>query len=198
MDSYDKWLYQKPRELMYGKGRYKQTGGTPTNMLANLVQRTPEPFRGVVGGLTAAGRVGGLVGKGLYRGAKFAAVDVPHGMLGLGGAALGGTMDAFRRNAPGYMGRLANVRHPIAGAIGAGGIFGGASAIVSSQNERQRGWTGPGPHGMDWMSRAIGGNTGIRPQNYGGGISLSTNTSRRSISLGSQAVSQRMAFGGRA
>lgn len=203
LSGYEDWLYHKPRSLFYGSyGRSRRKGrkryridkdGNPQSRLARVLMNTPEPIRAVAGAATVAGRAGLLVGKGLYAAAKLP-FKMAYGATELAYAGVAGTFGSA-----GVRGQMMRARHPFAGAFGLGGAYAMAGTALTAQSERSRGWIGPGPHGNDPVMQILGSpGTGIRQRNYGGGITFANNTGRRRITLGSEAVAQRMAFKGRA
>jgi hypothetical protein len=217
LSGYENWLYHKPRGLFFGSyGRGKRKGkrmyrvtkdGNPQSRLARVLMNTPEPLRGVAGAAAITGRTGLLLGKGLYAASKLP-LKMAHGAAGLAYAGAAGTLGGFleqpfirKRLTQGprsVFGHLATVKHPIAGAFGLGAAYGVAGTMAQREGERQGGWIGTGPHGTDPVMQMLGTpGAGIRQRNYGGGITFANNTGRRRITLGSEAVATRMAFGGK-
>ena len=209
LSGYENWLYHKPRALFYGSySRGKNKGkrvyrmskdGNPQSRLARVLMNTPQPIRGVAGSAAIAGRAGLLVGKGLYAAAKLP-LKMAYGAAELAYAGVAGTISGgMSSGGTGVIGQVMRAKHPIAGAFGLGGAYAMTSTALTTSDERRRGWTGAGPHGTDPVMQILGSpDTGIRQRNYGGGITFANNTGRRRITLGSEAVAQRMAFRGRA
>ena len=154
--------------------------------------------KGLKGGMKGFGRAMIGTGKGPYASRVPLLLRPAHGALGIGRAFVGGSLDRLRyagrvisqgskaKTLPGITGRMMTVRHPFAGALGVGMLYGGMRSI----NRHEAGRIGdtyysPNPTG------------GINPRNWGGGVTIMNARGGVQHRMGSDRMAQRMARGRR-
>jgi hypothetical protein len=215
---YENLLYQMPKNLLFGgnkpesgaglfglmgRGAVKGTMGLATAPL-KIAYGMGELASATIRGVMDVGRRPGTRGA-LFRQSRWwnrarsrAAEKLNKWTKGYVGAP-GGMLNPAApwgyqgMRGPGILGRLQHAKHPYYGALGAGAAIGMTSAMLGRGERQRTGWVGSGPHGTDPFMRLMGNpGTGINPRNFGGGITFANNRNSRQITMGNQAVAQRM------